>query len=198
VTGPISTERGVIWIVGVAASAGGPAAVASLLSGLGGIGAAVLVVQHIPADFLDDFVAWMARASALPVQLATHQAMVRAGEVFVAPANTHLRVAAGNRLILDAMPASPHRPSADILFMSIATVTGRHGVGVLLSGMGDDGAAGLLAMRRAGATTIVQDAGSAAVDGMPRAARDLGAATLVLPLPKIAAAVRAATEAAAA
>jgi chemotaxis response regulator CheB len=85
-----------------------------------------------------------------------------------------------------------------VLFESLAAVAGRHAVGVLLSGMGDDGAVGLLAMRRAGATTIVQDAGTAAVDGMPRAARELGAASLVLPLPKIAGAVRAALEAPAA
>jgi two-component system chemotaxis response regulator CheB len=197
-SGPASTPLPVTPVVGVAASAGGPAAVASLLSGLGGIRAAVLVVQHIPAEFLEEFIAWMARASALPVQVATHQAIVRAGQVFVAPANTHIKVIAGNRMILDPEPAGPHRPSADLLFASLASIVGRHAVGVLLSGMGDDGAAGLLAMRRAGATTIVQDAGTAAVDGMPRAARELGAAMLVLPLPRIAAAVRVATEAIAA
>jgi two-component system chemotaxis response regulator CheB len=197
-SGPASTPLPVTPVVGVAASAGGPAAVASLLSGLGGIRAAVLVVQHIPAEFLEEFIAWMARASALPVQVATHQAIVRAGQVFVAPANTHIKVIAGNRVILDPEPAGPHRPSADLLFASLASIVGRHAVGVLLSGMGDDGAAGLLAMRRAGATTIVQDAGTAAVDGMPRAARELGAAMLVLPLPRIAAAVRVATEAIAA
>jgi chemotaxis response regulator CheB len=188
----------VIPIIGVAASAGGPAAVASLLSGLSGIRAGILVVQHIPADFLDEFVAWMSRACALPVQIATHQAAVHGGEVFVAPSNIHLKLIPGYRLILDPEPAGPHRPSADVLFESLAAVAGRHAVGVLLSGMGDDGAVGLLAMRRAGATTIVQDAGTAAVDGMPRAARELGAASLVLPLPKIAGAVRAALEAPAA
>lgn len=188
----------VIPIVGVAASAGGPAAVASLLSGLNGIGAAILIVQHIPADFLDEFVAWMSRACDLPVKLATHQDSVRAGEVFVAPARAHLKLMPGYRLILDPQPEAQHRPSADVLFESLAGVAGRHAVGVLLSGMGDDGAAGLLAMRRAGATTIVQDAGTAAVDGMPRAARELGAATLILPLPRIAGAVRIALEASAA
>jgi two-component system chemotaxis response regulator CheB len=197
-SGPASTPLPVTPVVGVAASAGGPAAVASLLSGLSGIRAAVLVVQHIPAEFLEEFIAWMARVSALPVQVATHQAIVRTGEVLVAPANTHIKVIAGNRVILDPEPAGPHRPSADLLFASLASIVGRHAVGVLLSGMGDDGAAGLLAMRRAGATTIVQDAGTAAVDGMPRAARELGAAMLVLPLPRIAAAVRVATEAIAA
>jgi chemotaxis response regulator CheB len=184
----------VIPIVGVAASAGGPAAVANLLGGLNGIRAAILVVQHIPADFLDEFVAWMSRACALPVKLAAHQEDVRAGEVFVAPGNTHLRLMPGYRLILGPQPEGHHRPSADVLFESIAAVAGRHAVGVLLTGIGDDGAAGLLAMRRAGATTIVQDAGTAAVDGMPRAARERGAATLILPLPMIPGAVRVALE----
>jgi two-component system chemotaxis response regulator CheB len=195
---PTSMPAPVIPIVGVAASAGGPAAVASLLSGLSGIRAAVLVVQHIPAEFLDEFVAWMSRACALPVQIATHQALVHAGEVFVAPSDTHLKLIPGYRLILDPEPAGPHRPSADVLFQSLAAFAGRHAIGVLLSGMGDDGAAGLLAMRRAGGITIVQDAQTAAVDGMPRAAREMDAATLVLPLPGIAAAVRAAIEAPAA
>jgi chemotaxis response regulator CheB len=187
-----------IPIVGVAASAGGPAAVASLLGGLTGVRAAILIVQHIPADFLDEFVAWMARASALPVKLAAHQETVRAGEVFVAPGNTHLRLTGGYRLVLNPEPDGQHRPSADVLFESLAAFAGRHAVGVLLSGMGDDGAAGLLAMRRAGATTIVQDAGTAAVDGMPRAARERGAASLILPLPRIPGAVRLALEAPAA
>jgi two-component system chemotaxis response regulator CheB len=95
-------------------------------------------------------------------------------------------------MVLESDPAGPHCPSADVLFESIATAAGRHAVGVLLTGMGADGAAGLLAMRRRGAVTIVQDGGTAAVDGMPRAARDLGAASMVLPLSEIAQAVRAA------
>jgi two-component system chemotaxis response regulator CheB len=187
-----------IPIVGVAASAGGPAALASLLSGLNGIGAAILIVQHMPADFLDEFVAWMSRACDLPVKLASHQEAVRAAAVLVAPGNSHLKLMPGYRLILDPEPAGPHRPSADVLFESLAAVAGRRAVGVLLTGIGDDGAAGLLAMRRAGATTIAQDAGTAAVDGMPRAARELGAATMILPLPMIAGAIRVALEAAAA
>jgi two-component system chemotaxis response regulator CheB len=132
------------------------------------------------------------------VKLASHQESVRAAAVFVAPGNTHLKLMPSYRLILDPEPAGPHRPSADVLFESLAAVAGRRALGVLLTGIGDDGAAGLLAMRRAGATTIVQDAGTAAVDGMPRAARELGAATMILPLPMIAGAIRVALEAAAA
>jgi chemotaxis response regulator CheB len=179
-------------IVGVAASAGGPPALATLLAGLGKVPAAVLIVQHLPADFIDDFVAWMARESALPVELASDQAPVREGTVVIAPAHAHLKLTAGYRIALDSNPASPYCPSADVLFESIAASAGRHAVGVVLTGIGDDGAAGLLLMRQRGALTIVQDGASAAVDGMPRAARDLGAATMVLPLPEIAQAVRAA------
>ncbi|HVF73920.1 MAG TPA: chemotaxis protein CheB [Acidimicrobiales bacterium] len=176
-------------VVAVAASTGGPPALAKLLAGLGGLRAAVLVVQHLHPDFIDGFVTWMARVSPLPVQPATDRAPLQAGAVYIAPGNAHLKVKDG-RLMLDPEPRTLHRPSANELFKSVATSSGRRAVGVLLTGMGDDGATGLLAMRTAGAHTIAQDERSSAVYGMPRVAKAVGAAVEVLPLDAVAEAVK--------
>jgi two-component system, chemotaxis family, protein-glutamate methylesterase/glutaminase len=172
-------------IVAIAASTGGPQALTRLLSTLHGLEAPVLVVQHLHPDFVVRFVQWLARHSALPVELATAGAQVRNGTVYLAPANRHLKLDTARRLALDPEPRSLHRPSADVLFDSVAMQAGAMGVGVLLTGMGDDGAAGLLAIRRAGGHTIVQDEASSAVFGMPQAAERLGAAEQVLPLERI-------------
>jgi two-component system chemotaxis response regulator CheB len=176
-------------IVAMAASTGGPPALAEVLGRLGGLKAPVLVVQHLHPDFIDGFVAWMARASALPVQPAAHGAVVQRGGVYIAPAGSHLRLGREGRLTLGAEPRSLHRPSADVLFESVAAQAGPRAVGVLLTGMGDDGARGLLALRNAGGLTIAQDEASSAVYGMPRAAVALDAADRVLPLGDIADAV---------
>ena len=175
-------------VVAVAASTGGPPALAKVLAGLGGLRAAVLVVQHLHPDFIGGFVDWMARVSPLPVQPAVDGQPVQAGAVYVAPGRTHLKLDDA-RLALDAEPRSLHRPSADELFASVARWAGRKAVGVLLTGMGDDGAQGLLAMRKAGAHTIAQDERSSAVFGMPKVAASLEAATEVLALDDIAEAV---------
>jgi two-component system chemotaxis response regulator CheB len=178
--------RSTVPAVVLAASTGGPPALAQVLSGLGGLRAAVLVVQHLHPDFIDGFVTWMARVSPLPVQLAAHGMPLQRGGVYIAPGGTHLKVDVEGRAVLDPRPKSLHRPSADELFQSVAAVLKRRAVGVLLTGMGDDGAKGLLAMRTAGAVTIAQDERSSAVYGMPRAAVSLGAASKVLPLDAIA------------
>jgi two-component system chemotaxis response regulator CheB len=159
---------------------------AKVLSGLAGLRAAVVVVQHLHPDFMDGFVTWMARVSALPVQLAVDGCPLQRGGVYVAPGGTHVRVDDDGRIALGAEPRTLHRPSADELFTSVAAVQGSRAVGVLLTGMGDDGAKGLLAMRTAGATTIAQDEKTSAVFGMPRSAVALGAASKVLPLDDIA------------
>jgi two-component system chemotaxis response regulator CheB len=173
-------------IVALAASTGGPPALAELLGHLGGLRAPVLVVQHLHHDFIDGFVSWMARASALPVQPAAHGTVLQRGGVYIAPAGSHLRLAPDSRLALGPEPRSLHRPSADVLFESVAAHAGRRAVGVLLTGMGDDGARGLLALKHAGALTIAQDEATCAVYGMPRAAVALDAARQVLPLGDIA------------
>ena len=176
-------------VVGLAASTGGPQAVTAVLRDLGGVSGPVLVVQHLHPDFITRFREWMERDSPLPVELARDGALLEAGRVYLAPANLHLKLGPGLTAVLDANPATLHRPSADILFESLAEQAGRRAVGVLLTGMGEDGAAGLMAIRRAGGRTIAQDQGSSAVYGMPRAASRLGAAQEVLALDKIAAAI---------
>lgn len=173
----------------IGASTGGPAALATVLAGLGGLQAAVLVVQHLHPGFIDGFVAWMRRVSGLPVEIAADGAEIRPGVVYVGPGDVHLKVGRDDHIVLDPEPPSLHRPSVNILFSSLADRPDRHRVGVLLTGMGDDGASGLLALRRGGAVTIAQDEATSIVYGMPQAARRLDAATQVLPLDEIAAAI---------
>jgi two-component system chemotaxis response regulator CheB len=123
----------------------------------------------------------MSRVSALPVQFAEHGQAAHGGHVYLAPGGRHLRLAPGLRLELDTLPATVHRPSADELFSSVARHAGRDAIGVLLTGMGDDGARGLLAIHERGGRTLAQDEASCAVFGMPAAARRLGAVSEMLP-----------------
>lgn len=179
-------------VVAIAASSGGPAALADVLAGLGDLDAAVLVVQHLHRDFVTGLVSWMARVSKIPVELARDGELLQRGLVLIGPADVHLKVARDDVVRLDPEPQTLHRPSADELFTSLAAQGTRRMVGVVLTGMGDDGASGLLALRAAGAETIVQDEGSSAVFGMPRAAQLAGGARQVLPLAKIPDAIQAA------
>lgn len=176
-------------IIGMAASTGGPHTLARVIGGLTAIEAPVLIVQHIHPDFVDGFVSWVARTTGAQVTIATDGAVPEPGVFHIAPAGVHLKVTPSGRMALDAAPVTLHMPSANELFFSMARSLGPAAVGVLLTGMGDDGATGLLAIHQAGGMTIVQDGESSAIDGMPKAARDLGAAGLVAPLPDIARAV---------
>ena len=176
-------------VVALAASTGGPAALAQVLAGLGGLRAAVLVVQHLHPDFVAGLVEWMARVSALPVELAVQGRTLVPGRVYIGPGDVHIRLGAGRRVVLDPEPPSVHRPSADELFASLAEHAGPSGVGVIMTGMGQDGAAGLLALRRRGGRTLAQDEATCAVFGMPQAADRLGAVNRFVPLAGIPAAV---------
>lgn len=177
-------------IVAIGASTGGPAALAEVLGGLGGIGASVLIVQHLHPDFVGGLVSWMARVSPLPVELARHGERLRAGVAYIAPGGTHLRIGPEDDIVLASAPDTLHRPSADVLLTSVAERANGRNVGVLLTGMGEDGAAGLLALRRRGDVTIAQDEETSVVFGMPRAAQRLGAALHVVPLSEIATTIR--------
>lgn len=177
-------------VVALAASTGGPSALAVLLAGLGGLQAPVLLVQHLHPDFTGGLVEWMSRVSALPVATARHGVVPRPGQVYVAPGGRHLRLGANFRLELDADPPRIHTPSADELFASVADRAGPAGIGVLLTGMGEDGAKGLLAIHRNGGHTLAQDEESCAVFGMPKAAQRLGAVTDLLALDKLADAIQ--------
>jgi two-component system chemotaxis response regulator CheB len=182
--GPVTSP-----VVALGASTGGPAALAEVLAGLGGLAAPVLVVQHIHRDFVAGLVSWMARVSALPVQVAEDGQRLLAGNVYIGPGDVHLHLDASCRVALVRTPESTHRPSADELFGSLAEHAGAMGVGVVMTGMGSDGAKGLLALRSRGGRTFGQDEASCAVFGMPKAAYLMGAVGDVVPLQGIAAAV---------
>ena len=169
-------------VVAIGASTGGPQAVARVLGGLRGLGAPVLVVQHLHPNFTDHFLEWMARESALPVEMAVDGETLRPGVAYLAPSGLHLRLAPTRRIALGVEPHSLHRPSVDILFASVAEQAAAAGIGVLLTGMGADGAAGLLAILRSGGRTMVQDEATSAVYGMAKAAQSIGAAEQVLQL----------------
>jgi len=176
--------------LGIAASTGGPPALTAILSALPGtLSLSILVAQHLGDGFTGGFQRMLAGVSTLPVSVATGGAPCLPGRVYLAPEGRDLcLVRGGAGLQLHTPPASGvHRPSADALFSSLADSLGEQAAGVLLTGMGDDGAAGLLRLRRAGGRTLAQDETTAAVFGMPQAVRALGAAEEFVPLQHLAA-----------
>jgi two-component system chemotaxis response regulator CheB len=179
-----STRRG--GVVAVCASTGGPQAIAAVLSAIpADYPLPILVVQHIAAGFTDGLARWLDGAIPLPVRLAVHGSVALPG-VTVAPEGAHLLLAPDGTLTLDhRSPAGLHRPSADALLESVAGSARSDGIGVVLTGMGRDGATGLQAIGEAGGLTIAQDEATSAVYGMPREAAKRGA-ELILPLGEIA------------
>lgn len=183
---PASSED--IEFVAVGASTGGPPALQTLLGGLGkDFPVPIVVVQHISAGFLPGLSEWLGQTTALQVQIAAHGIEALPGHVYLAPDDVHLVVGENRRLRLErGDPENGLRPAVDHLFHSVARCCGRHSIGILLTGMGRDGARGLKAMHDRGATTLVQDRASSVVFGMPGEAVALGAASQVLPLDRIA------------
>jgi two-component system response regulator WspF len=174
-------------LIAIGASAGGPPAVAHVLRDLSPtLPAAVLVVQHVDAEFVDSMAEWFDSQCALTVRVATDGLEPLPGFVYLAAGDTHLIVKPDGRLGHQAEPLdASYRPSADVLFSSIARNWRGVAVGVVLSGMGRDGAVGLQELRASGARTIAQDKATSAVYGMPRAAVELKAATDVVPLSRV-------------
>jgi two-component system, chemotaxis family, protein-glutamate methylesterase/glutaminase len=166
-------------IVAIGSSTGGVEALLSILTQFPETCPPTVITQHMPATFTASFAARLDRASGAKVQEAVDGALLEPGKVYVAPGGaTHLEVvrSAGLRCrLIDGDPVSGHRPSVDVLFNSVAQAVGDKAVGAILTGMGRDGAQGLLAMRKAGARTIGQDEQSCVVYGMPRTAFELGA-----------------------
>ncbi|MFS2007427.1 chemotaxis-specific protein-glutamate methyltransferase CheB [Duganella sp. CT11-25] len=183
---PDAPER-VTSLLAIGASTGGPVAVSKMLAGwVPPRGCAIVVVQHIDQHFADNFARWLGEQLDMPVRAAEQGDELVAGTVLIAKSNDHLTLDQNHRLSYDANPKDyAYRPSVDVFFHCVAQHWKGEAVGVLLTGMGRDGAEGLLAMRRAGQTTIAQDQASSAVYGMPRAAAELDAAQMILPLSKI-------------
>ncbi|KAA0592457.1 response regulator [Azospirillum lipoferum] len=173
--------------VGLVASTGGPAALAKILKDMpADFPLPVFVVQHMGAPFMAGFASWLGTVSALPVRLAEAGLTPRPGMVYVAPGDRHL-LADGATLRLSADPlVCGQRPSGEVLFQSMARAYGASGIGVLLTGMGEDGARGLVEMHRAGAYTIAEHASTAVIHSMPGTAVRLGGAVEELPLDRVA------------
>jgi two-component system chemotaxis response regulator CheB len=180
-------------IVAIGASTGGTEAIAEILSRVPKDCPPIVIAQHIPPVFSKAFADRLNRTCAIEAKEAEDNDELRPGLALVAPGDFHMVVRREGARCFVSVKTGPRvcyqRPSVDVLFTSVADVAGSRAVGVLLTGMGRDGAQGLLKMRRAGAYTIAQDEASCVVYGMPREAAELGAAARVLPLPAIASAM---------
>ncbi len=173
-----------IDVVAVAASTGGPAALASIAGSLPpDLSVPVLVVQHIREGFEAALVDLLDRVSRLTVRLASSGDAPTPGEILVAPPHAHLGFSPSGRVVLDhSAPIDGHRPSANFLFGSLARSHGARAMGVVLTGMGRDGAEGLSQLHAAGGWALAQDRSTSVVYGMPGAAVDGGAVDRVVPL----------------
>jgi two-component system response regulator WspF len=181
------SARGIRTLVAIGASTGGPVAVARLLAGWQAPpDCVIVVVQHIDENFADHFVKWLGDQLTMPVRAIEHRDPLMGGTVMIAKSNDHLVLDENHQLGYDAVPRDyAYRPSVDVFFHCVARHWREDAIGILLTGMGRDGGEGLLAMRRASKTTVAQDQATSAVYGMPRAAAELDAAQLILPLEKI-------------
>ena len=176
-------------LVAIGASTGGTEAIRECLASMPADSPGTVITQHIPETFSRTFARRMDGISAMHVCEAEDGQQILPGHAFIAPGNRHLSVErTGARFVCrlnDGPPVNRHRPSVDVLFRSVAQCAGSNAIGVILTGMGDDGAQGLLELREAGARTIAQDEASSVVWGMPGEAVKRGAAELVLPLGKV-------------
>jgi two-component system chemotaxis response regulator CheB len=179
-------EPGRARVVGIAASTGGPAALASVLAPLpADYPLPILVVQHIAAGFEDGLVRWLAGETRLRLEIAEDGGPIAPGAVLLARNGRHLAVGAGRVRLDDGPPVRGFRPSGTVLFRALAAEYGGGAAGLVLTGMGDDGAAGLAAVRDAGGFTAAQGPASSVVHGMPGAALRSGAARCSLELDEI-------------
>ncbi len=187
----VSPALDVPVMVAVGCSTGGPRALAAIMSRLPrGLDVAVTVVQHVDARFASGLAEWLNEQSALPVVVAREGGLPEAGTVYIAGTDDHLVIGPGRTFHYTPEPAdNPYRPSVDELFFSLERNWPHRGIAALLTGIGRDGARGLLTLRRAGWHTIAQDERSSVIYGMPKAAAELRAASEVLSLEDMAGAV---------
>jgi two-component system chemotaxis response regulator CheB len=174
-------------ILGLVSSTGGPNALVQLLGSLGpGFRLPIALVQHITGSFLEGFASWLEKACGLPVVIVKERTRLQPGQVYLANRDRHLRVLPGYVQVDEGDPVCAQRPSGTVLFDSIADAYGVQAIGTLLTGMGDDGAQGLLRLRNQGGFTIAEHESTAVVYGMPGEAVRLGGVCESLPLPEIA------------
>jgi two-component system chemotaxis response regulator CheB len=180
-----SSER----LIAVGASTGGVEALQRFLTPFPADAPAILITQHMPPVFTERFANRLNELCAVTVSQAEDGERVLPGHVYIAPGARHLELARSGANYICRLNDSPHvsghRPSVDVLFRSVARAAGANAVGIILTGMGNDGAAGLLEMRRAGASTVGQDEASCVIYGMPRAAFECGATEAEMPVEKM-------------
>lgn len=184
---PVVSEE---TLIAIGASTGGTEAIRTVLACLPADSPGVLITQHMPAGFTKSFAARLNADCDLTVTEAIDGERIAPGHAYVAPGDAHLMaVRNGSRYAVrlsDGPAVSRHRPSVDVLFRSVANTAGPNGIGVLLTGMGQDGAQGLSEMHAASALTVAQDEATCVVFGMPKAAIERGAARVVVPLDQVA------------
>ncbi len=184
-----TTER----LVAIGTSTGGTVALETLLTELPRVSPGIVIVQHMPEMFTAAFAARLDGLCQIKVQEARDGQRVLPGQALIAPGGKHMQLTRSGAQYLvevkDGPPVNRHKPSVDVLFRSVAKWAGKNAMGVIMTGMGDDGARGLKEMHDAGAYTLAQDEASCVVYGMPREAVKLGAADRILPLAALAAAI---------
>jgi len=177
-------------LIGIGASTGGTEAITQVLSRLPADCPPIAITQHMPAGFTASFAARLNNLCALTVQEARNGEPLRSGHAYIAPGGKQFSVRRVqthySAVVQDAPPVNRHKPSVEVLFRSIAACAARHAYGIMLTGMGNDGAAAMRQMKDAGSYNLVQDEASCIVFGMPREAIACGAADAVVPLPQIA------------
>jgi two-component system chemotaxis response regulator CheB len=184
---PLVSQPGGHRMLGIVTSTGGPSALVELLGGLGSeYPLPILLVQHITSSFLEGFASWLESACPFSLVIVRNRVVPAPGTVYVAMQDRHLRIERGGLQVDAGDPICAQRPSGTMLFESMARTFGSGALGVLLTGMGEDGAEGLLQIRNRGGHTIAEDESTAVVYGMPAAAVRLGAVCESLPLPAIA------------
>ena len=178
-------------VFGLASSTGGPQALCRVLSQLpANFNCPVLIAQHVVPGFAAGMAKWLATETGMPVKLAEDGEALVAGQIYLSPSESHLSVSSNQRIDLLALrDGDTYRPSCNVLLKSLAAVFGKRSVGIILTGMGSDGATGLARIRAAGGMTLAQDEASSVIYGMNREAIERGAVRQVLPLDEIAAAM---------